>query len=375
MRRFLLLGFFLLAFAPPDGPFVKTYKAAPLATVLRDLEAHFSLQILYRPQDIANAPSFTGSINTSDYQAALRQVLGMQLTFTVSKKMVVITAVPPQKTQPKPQTNPSAQTKAPPRPTTSQGKPQMLVQQKPTVMQPQEKVSVSQEETSNPRVADITDGNDLVLDSDSVMQETGNTPKVVYNPPTFVALLPKEWPDTTFLDAPNFHRQLTIPQQISLEERPRAFRHLFHSAVSIGYGSEMMARLDLRYGFCFHKHWGVGGGINFAYAAKRDQSGWLEEGRIGLPVTFSTRWPLSPKWGIHATVGAMPSFAVYSGRSGAGISDNNVDVLPFVEVDAAHPISKHINLLIGLYSKLSALSVSPWSIGVNVGIEIGGGKF
>ena len=71
----------------------------------------------------------------------------------------------------------------------------------------------------------------------------------------------------------------------------------------------------------------------------------------------------------------MPSFAVYSGRSGAGISDNNVDVLPFVEVDAAHPISKHINLLIGLYSKLSALSVSPWSIGVNVGIEIGGGKF
>lgn len=371
MRRFLLLGFFLLAFAPPDGPFVKTYKAAPLATVLRDLEAHFSLQILYRPQDIANAPAFTGNINTSDYQAALRQVLGKQLTFTVSKKMVVIKAVP----QPKPQANPSAQTKAPPRPITSQGKPQVLVQQKPTVTQSQGKVAVSQEETSVLHDADIEGGNGLVLASDTVMQKAGSTPKVVYNPPTFVALLPKEWPDTTFLDAPNFHRQLTLPQPISLEGRPRAFRHLFHSAVSTGFGSELMVRVDLRYGFCFHKHWGVGGGINFAYAAKRDQSGWLEEGRIGLPVTFSTRWPLSPKWGIHATVGAMPSFAVYSGRSGAGLSDNNVDVLPFVEVDAAHPISKHINLLIGLYSQLSALSVSPWSIGVNVGIEIGGGKF
>lgn len=375
MRRFLFLSIFLLAFAPPDGPFVRTYKAAPLATVLRDLEAHFSLQILYRPQDIANAPAFTGSINTSDYQAALRQVLGKQLAFTVSKKMVVIKAVPPQKTQSKPQANPSAQPKAPPRTTTSQGKPQAEVQQKPTVTRPQEEVAVSQEETSNPRVANIEDGNGFVLDFDTVMQETVSFPKVVYNPTTFVALSPKELLDTTFPDVSNLHRQLTIPQPISLEGRRRAFRHLFHSTVSIGYGSELMARLDLRYGFCFHKHWGVGGGINFAYAAQRDQSGWLEEGRIGLPITVITRWPLSPKWGIHATVGAMPSFAVYSGRSGAGISDNNVDVLPFVELDAAHPISKHINLLIGLYSQLSALSVSPWSIGVNVGIEIGGGRF
>ena len=375
MRRFLFLSIFLLAFAPPDGPFVKTYKAAPLATVLRDLEAHFSLQILYRPQDIATAPAFSGNINTSDYQAALRQVLGKQLTFTVSKKMVVIKAVPPQKPQTNPQTNPSAQTKAPPRPTTSQGKPQTVVQQKPTVTPPQEEVAVSQEETFAPNVADIEDSNDLVLDSDTVMQEADSAPKVVYNPPTFVALSPKEWPDTSFPDVSNLHRQLTLSQPISLEGRRRAFRHLFHSAVSIGYGSELMIRLDLRYGFCFHKHWGVGGGINFAYAAQRNQSGWLEEGRIGLPVAVIMRWPLSPKWGIHATVGAMPSFAVYSGRSGAGISENNVDVLPFVEVDAAHPLSEHINLLIGLYSQLSALSASPWSVGVNVGIEIGGRRF
>ena len=375
MRRFLFLSIFLLAFAPPDGPFVRTYKAAPLATVLRDLEAHFSLQILYRPQDIANAPAFTGAINTSDYQAALRLVLGKQLTFTVSKKMVVIKALPPQKAQSKPQAPPSAQPKAPPRTTTSQGKPQAAVKQKPTITRSQEEVSVSQEETSASRVEDIEDSNDLVPDSDTVMQEAGSTPKVVYNLPTFVALSPKEWPDTSLSVAANLHRQLTLSQPISLEGRPRAFRHLFHSTVSIGYGSELMARLDLRYGFCFHKHWGVGGGINFAYAVQPGQSGWLEEGRIGLPITVITRWPLSPKWGIHATVGAMPSFAVYSGRSGAGISGNNVDVLPFVEVDAAHPISKHINLLIGLYSQLSALSVTPWSVGVNVGIEIGGGKF
>ena len=236
-------------------------------------------------------------------------------------------------------------------------------------------MAVSQEETSALHVADIEGGNDLVLDSDTVMQKAGSTPKVVYNPPSFVALSPKQWQDTSLSDAPNLHHLLTIPQPISLEGRSRAFRHLFHSAVSIGYGSELMARLDLRYGFCFHKHWGVGGGINFAYAAQRDQSGWLEEGRIGLPVAVIVRWPLSPKWGIHATVGAMPSFAVYSGRSGAGISDNNVDVLPFVEVEAAHPISEHISLLIGLYSQLSALSVSPWSVGVNVGIEIGGRRF
>ena len=132
-----------------------------------------------------------------------------------------------------------------------------------------------------------------------------------------------------------------------------------------------MIRLDLRYVFYFHDNWGVGGGLNFAYAAKPEAPVWSEEGRIGLPIVLNTRWPLTRQWGLHATLGATPSFAVYSGRSGTGISGREVDVIPFLELSAQHPVSQHVDLLMGLYTQLSAVGVSPWSVGVCLGLEIG----
>ena len=147
--------------------------------------------------------------------------------------------------------------------------------------------------------------------------------------------------------------------------------HIFHMAISVGYGSELMTRLDLRYGYYFHKNWGIGAGINFAYAAKREVTSWYEVGRIGLPLAVNLRYMLSWKWGIHGTLGATASFPIYSGRLGTGISDRSVDVIPFLEVSAQHPVSQYVDLLMGLYTQLSAVGVSPWSVGVHLGMEIG----
>ena len=337
MRKFLLLSLFLLVFTPPGGPFVRTYKAAPLATVLHDIEAHFSLQILYRSQDVANAPAFTGTINTSDYQVALRQVLGKRFTFTVNKNMVVIKAVA-QPSQPKPSTSPPPKKSKPP---------------------------VQTDATSAPSSADtlVTAGEDSTL-KDSVPTTIAEieSPIIVY--PKELLLSPK-------MDTLPLLLQAKIPQLPKRTVILPLRYHVFHAAVSVGYGSELMPRLDLRYGYYFHINWGVGAGVNFAYAAKHDGGSWREEGRIGLPLVVNMRYMLSRKWGIRGTLGASASFPVASGPAGTGISGREIDVIPFLEMDALYPASAHADCIFGLYAQLSAIGAIPWSLGVHLGVEIG----
>ena len=382
MRRFLIVCFlFTTLCATAGGPFNRTYKSAPVSTVLHDIEAHFSLQIMYRPQDIANAPTFTGTINTSNYQAALKQVLGNQLTFTVRNNVVVIKAAPPQpKAEPQPQTqaqvkpkpqaqaNPQAQPKASSqKPATAQAKPQPKpqvqspVSQQGTKMNGAESGNVNNDITSNqPSLSEQKSKNQLLE-----KQETA--PRSL--PPLNLQSL--SFPTTPSISALRLPKRMTVPKPTKRSPIPFSRRHVFQPVVSFGYGSELMTRLDLRYGFYFHDNWGISGGLNFAYATKPDTPVWREEGRIGLPIVLNTRWPLTRQWGLHATLGAIPSFAVYSGRSGTGISGRSVDVIPFLEVSAQHPVSQHVDLLMGLYSQISAVGVSPWSVGVCLGLEIG----
>ena len=386
IRQFLIVCFlFTTLCATAGGPFNRTYKSASVSQVLHDLEAHFSLQIMYRPQDIANAPAFTGTINTSNYQAALKQVLGNKLTFTVRNNVVVIKAAPPQpKTEPKPQsqvkTNSQAQTKP-------QSKPQVQTMLKPQAQTSPQKPATAQTKpqmqaptsSQQPKTSDVESGNvkndSTIIRSSQKEQKSENqllekqetTPLPL--PP--LNLQPLSFSITPSITAVRLPKRMTILRPTMRSPVPFSSRHVFQPVVSFGYGSELMARLDLRYGFYFHENWGVGGGLNFAYATKSDTPVWSEEGRIGLPIVLNTRWPLTRQWGFHATLGAIPSFAVYSGRSGTGISGKAVDVLPFVEVSAQHPVSQHVDLLMGLYSQLSAISVSPWSVGVCLGLEIG----
>ena len=357
MRRFLIVCFlFTTLCATAGGPFNRTYKSAPVSQVLHDLEAHFSLQIMYRPQDIADAPAFTGTINTSNYQAALKQVLGNRLTFTVRNNVVVIKAAPPQpKTEPKTQLkqNSSPQPKPNPQPKTS------------TVFLQKAKTNSSGSDKSDSLSYHLS-SDSQIIDSKSVeKQETVNPPLPSLN------LQPLSLPTTPSISAVRLPRRMSVPKPTKRSPIPFIRRHVFQPVVSFGYGSELMTRLDLRYVFYFHENWGIGGGLNFAYAAKPDTPAWREEGRIGLPIVFNTRWPLTRQWGLHATLGAIPSFAVYSGRSGTGISGREVDVIPFLEVSAQHPVSQHVDLLMGLYTQLSAVGVSPWSVGVCLGLEIG----
>ena len=392
MRRFLIVCFlFTTLCATAGGPFNRTYKSAPVSQVLHDLEAHFSLQIMYRPQDIANASAFTGTINTSNYQAALKQLLGNKLTFTVRNNVVVIKAAPPQpKAEPKVQTKPQSQsqskpssqapantqvqTKASPQKSaTAQAKPQPKPQvQVPTSSQKPKKSGAESGNVNN----NNDDKNDDMPHSSSIDEQASNIILLERQETTPLSLAPLNLqpvslPITPAVATVHLPKQMTVPRPAKRSPIPFIRRHVFQSVVSFGYGSELMTRLDLRYGFYFHDNWGVGGGLNFAYAAKPDTPAWREEGRIGLPIVLNTRWPLTRQWGLHATLGAMPSFPVYSGRSGTGISDKEVDVIPFLELSAQHPVSQHVDLLMGLYTQLSAIGVSPWSVGINVGLEIG----
>ena len=356
MRRLLILCVFLWGFCPPGGPFVKNYKTAPLAQVLHDIETHFSLQILYRPQDIATAATFTGSINTSDYQTALRQVLGERLTFTVQKNMVIITAKPPssQTKTSVPTSSHQSQTKtSPPKPTVQTENPNT-----------EEPLSKKQEEvqidtTSVDYV--YTKQNEIITDS----TESETSKSVEFQEQEAISLS-QHIDSVSIVEAVDTADFATAPKQIVDSTYNFSMRHTFQTAISVGYGSELMARMDFRYGFYFHKNWGVSGGLNFAYASKKEEPSWQKEVRIGLPVALNTRWSLSSKWGIHAALGAITSFPVYS-----EMSSKSVDVIPFIEADAMLLVSAHIDLLFGLYTQLSATSISPWSIGAHIGILVG----
>lgn len=363
MRRLLLYIVLFITLCAAGGPFVRTYKSAPLAKVLQEIEAHFSLQLVYRPQDIANAPAVNCTINTTDYQAALRKVLGNNFTFTVKNNIVVIKAVPPQqKAQSKPASPTSSQIKSKPVTNTSTT---------PSKSKPKVGPEVnSNDKGNNNDNSVITPANDSERMGENTVQN--DLPSL----PAAITLQPLTLPLEPYIAEVRIPRKFRMPK-VS-KRSPTADRsnsHAFQTAVSFGYGSELLTQLDLRYGYYFHPRWGVGAGLNFAYAMKipssSDVSRQQEEGRLGLPIVLNTRYPLAHRWGVHATIGAIPSFRVFTGRSGTGISNSEIDVIPFLEVDAQYVVSEHIDLLFGLYTHISAISVNPWSVGIHFGFELG----
>lgn len=471
MRRIILLFFlFITLCASAGGPFKKTYKDVPIGKVLQEIEAHFSLQIMYRPQDLAGIPPVTCNINTSDYQTALKQVLGKRLQYTVRKNIIVITVVKPQPSSA--QSKPQTQTQAPSanrQTSQSQDKPKTQnqqtssVQNKPqnqtqptrqqliqaqvqnnpkTQVQPQRQQTSSiqdkpqnqaQPASQQPALSQSKPATPVAQQSTTDTQERQETNQDSAQPQVLVTLQPQDEPfeldltqtfsDTTVRQYTNMVNDgrdemqvvstdidttidknkiiqnadnqqisndsisdtdskepvLDVVQNTDNKSPKNTFqyrrRHTFMPSFSIGYGSELMTQLDLRYVYYFHRNWGVGTGLNFAFAAQKaaatDSLSWRQEGRIGFPFAVAARYTFSKTWGIHANVGATASFMVYSGKSGRGISGKTVDVFPFLELDAIHPISAHTELLFGLYTHISAISVSPWSVGLHLGFIIG----
>jgi hypothetical protein len=393
MRRLLFFCLILVTLsASAGGPFKKTYKNVSMSTVLHDIEAHFSLQIMYRPQDLAGIPPVTCNINTSDYQTALKQVLGKRLQYTVKKNIVIITPAP--KTSPS-QPKPQGQTQASTKPVVTQEQPksrsvstQILSDTLAQIQSQSTQATIQNSDSTSIQV--VTDDTDSTNVETAITQDVAisnavmNSEERVENKDNVENQDSIETVENVVKEEDRIEDKIEnnpMPETKANTEEKTKFefqyrrRHTFMPSFSIGYGSELMTQLDLRYVYYFHRNWGVGTGLNFAFAAQKaastDSLSWRQEGRIGFPFAVAARYTLSKTWGILATVGATASFMAYSGKSGKGISGKTVDVFPFLEVDALHPISAHTELLFGLYTHISAISVSPWSVGLHLGIIIG----
>ena len=310
--------------------FEKSYKSAPLYEVLQDLETHFGLQFLYRPSDIAAAQPITTTIKTDDYKKALQQALGSSLNFTTRNGIIIITKAPEKK----------------PAPTRVRS---VIVKETPQIIIPD---TLPEEE---PREA--WEAIPLLMPGEKLYVSPIDTLRIS-EINRQVSLIRTQNVETTSYISPITNN---------------AFTHTFYTGLAIGYGSAANAQLDLRYGFYFHRNWGVGGGLNWHFAAQDSIGIWLQEGRIGIPLAVNTRWQFTPKWGIHGALGAGPAFMVYTGPTGTGIAHVATDIVPFAEIDAAYRFSPRATFLLGIYARFSALgaSLEPWATGLHFGFLIG----
>ena len=326
--------------------FTKTYKSAPLYEVLQDLETHFSLQFLYRPQDVAAAPPVTVRIKTDDYQTALRQILSPTLQFTIRKDIIIITPVPKKKeaapaSTPKPEKIPAPQP-APQKPSKSP----LQAQPKPIVKLPD----------PFPPVAILTPNTSLAfspIDTIRISQLRLYAASPAKPTPKKVVKRYK----------PKFNRPMT---------------HTFMAGLNLDYvGSHMTTQIDLRYGYFFHRNWGISTGIDFYFLASYSNNGatirnkWIQCGYVVLPFAVRTRWEFTPKWGLQGALGAGPSFLMFTNSPGSEISEREVDVISLAEVDASYAFTRNLTLLFGLSAHLSAISAKPWNLGLHVGFVVG----
>ena len=391
MHRFLTFFFlFITLCAFAEGPFKKVYKNETIVKVLHDIESHFSLQIMYRPQDLTNIPSISCNINTSDYQIALRQVLGKQLQFTIRKNIVIITTA----TQaPLIQNKQQSQTK--------------IQKTKETQLQSSPLIETTQNTADYPYANKIQSNNSddsivnkIFTDTFNIQTENNNV-NIVNNIFTDTLAITEDISSQEEVDTSNLLHNGTIveikavtntienvatdtilndsAQNIDNKQESKSIKklhhHTFQPSLSLGYGDALKIQTDFRYVYYFHRHWGLGIGLNFSYDAQKIDStytlSWKQEGRIGVPLLITMCYQFSQKWGIHTVIGATTSFMIYSGQSNIGKNDRNVDVIPFVEVDAIHPITTHADILFGLYSDMSAIFVHPWTIGIHIGFSVG----
>ena len=331
MRKSWLVIVLVFSFQLSVFGFEKTYRDVPLYEVLQDLESHFGLQFLYRPADIAQAPSVTATIKTDNAQKALRQVLGKSLLFTERNGILVITKSPEKKTPP------TRVRSVIEKETPEVIKPDTLPEEEPKeawqaipLLKPGEKLFLSPIDTI--RIIQITH----IIPNNPISQNT-----------------PKPQPTPKKRKAPR-----------SLQEKG------VNIGVSIGYGSAINGQFDVRYNYYFKRNWGIGGGINFSYCVGDSVGWWCQDIRMGVPIAAYTRWPLSQKWGVHGTLGVSPMFKIYNN----GFTNIDVDLVPFAEVDAMRILSPKATCLFGIYTRVGTLGKpvgDPWAIGIHLAFLIG----
>ena len=343
MRRTLLITGLLCTMQAWSMPFCHTYKGAPLYEVLQDIEAHFDCSFLYRVQDIASAPAVTATFNTNNYNDVLRHALGEALMVTARKNILIITPAPP----------------------------------KPVVTeQPQPVVAVSAVDT-------LLIAHTYKEQPDTSQENIAYLPKEMLRP----SLEPFYSHIDTFKIAHFVQsEQFVISSQLSAISNqqsagrylPRTgyLKHSFLTALSVGYGSELNAQLDLEYVFFFHKNWGFNTGFALDYAGQYSTS-WAHEMRFALPLALRTQWMFTPLWGLQGATGIQVWFPMADPNGTEAqpfaIASNSVDMAVYAELDAAYVLSQRVTLLFGLYGRFSALStaLTPWSAGLHVGFQIG----
>lgn len=332
MRRNLLIVFCLCCLSLQAAVFRKTYKQVPLYVVLQDVEAHFGCSFLYRPQDVANAPTVTASFSTDDYAAVLRKVLGSQLVYTKRKNILIISQAPKKEEE---------------------------------ASVPPSVVSVQPSLVSAPI--------DTIL-MDSIEQEREYLPIEILRPGTRLAISPI---DTIRIARLRIKEAVSIQHSEINRQKPivsgQYLKHSFLTTLSLGYGSELQTDLSLQYIWSFLPHWGLSTGLNLTFAAQDSSLYWLGEGRIGIPLAVHTQWMFTPLWGVHANAGIAVAFPypISSEHSMNGITNKNVDAIATAAVHAYHPIGQHTILLLGLYGNLSVTGLTPWSVGIRLGFLIG----
>ena len=319
MRRNLLIVFCLCCLSLQAAVFQKSYYDTPLHVVLQDLESHFGCSFMCRPQDIAAAPAVGGTYRGSDLQPLLRKFLGDRLTFVVRKNIVIITPAPEEKPS-----EVSIQPSAVSVPTETAD----------TLL-----ITRMQEEIETLRAGGTQELDFVPLDS---LYDHGR------------------------LRAAGEHFALT-------DERAQAngISHGFLGSVGLGYGSELQTNIDLRYVFYFYRHWGLSAGLVYSHSAQNTSGTWLNEGRLAIPLGIHMRWLFSQQWGLHTSASVAVSFPVYKGASGTGITTKETDETILLHLDAIHPIGVHTTMLTGVYADFSGTGLTPWSVGLRLGFQIG----
>ena len=343
MRKTWLIVFVMCSQLLLSAPFQRSYKDAPLYVVLQDIETHFGYSFLYRPHDIAEAPTITAMFSSTDYTSILHKVLGEKLTFTLRKNIIIITPAPP--------------------------KPKKEVA---TI------VSIVKESTSTEAIQDTlidTNQTEDTLKREPIYIQTKVVPLEIK--PIFAPLpLLRPFSLTAFspIDTARIAHiayPLSTSNNLLKKNIRQSFRHRFLTTLSWGYGSEFQANASIQYAFFFHDNWGVSAGLDFTYAALFAQPSFPQDGRLGIPIAAHTIWPLSPSWGLHASAGVAASFLVYFAPSGVSVTNKSVDEIAFLTLHATHPIGPNTTLLLGIYGNLSATSLNPWSMGIQLGLLVG----
>ena len=333
MRKGLFIICCFCCLSMQAAPFKRTYKQAPLYVVLQDMEAHFGCSFLYRPQDVANAPTVTASFSTDDYAAVLRKALGAQLVYTKRKNILIISQAPKKEEESVPQ-------------------------------------SVVSDVTHSLVVTAPVD----TVSEDSIQVEREYLPIEILRPGTRLAISPI---DTIRIARLRIKEAVSIQHSEINRQKPivsgQYLKHSFLTTLSLGYGSELQTDLSLQYIWSFLPHWGLSTGLNLTFAAQDSSLYWLGEGRIGIPLAVHTQWMFTPLWGVHANAGIAVAFPypISSEHSMNGITNKNVDAIATAAVHAYHPIGQHTILLLGLYGNLSVTGLTPWSVGLQLGFQIG----